>query len=85
MCEKTKPLKQGDACSICLLCAVPKRVPAINPNRAYLKSLAQGSAKKHFQSVEVDLREAHRRLLATEKDLQPVTYATAAKTHVYAC
>ncbi|KAL0041407.1 hypothetical protein WJX79_002332 [Trebouxia sp. C0005] len=65
--------------------AVPNRVPAINPNRAYLKSLAQGSAKKHFQSVEVDLREAHRRLLATEKDLQPVTYATAAKTHVYAC
>ncbi|KAL0042447.1 hypothetical protein WJX77_012691 [Trebouxia sp. C0004] len=65
--------------------AVPKRTPAINPNRAYLKSLAQGSAKKHFQSVEVDLREAHRRLLATEKDLQPVTYATAAKTHVYAC
>ena len=69
----------------CLLRAVPKRVPAINPNRAYLKSLAQGSAKKHFQSVEVDLREAHRRLLATEKDLQPVTYATASKTHVYAC
>lgn len=65
--------------------AGPKRIPAINPNRAYLKSLAQGSAKKHFQSVEVDLREAHRRLIATSKDLQPVTYAAAAKTHVYAC
>lgn len=64
------------------LCAGPKRVPAINPNRAYHRGLAQGSAKKHFQSVDVDLREAHRRLLATEKGLQPVTNATAANTHV---
>lgn len=70
---------------MCWLHAGPKRIPAINPNRAYLKSLAQGSAKKHFQSVEVDLREAHRRLIATSKDLQPVTYAAAAQTHVYAC
>ena len=66
-----------------VLCAGPQRIPAINPNRAYLKSLAQGSAKKHFQSVEVDLREAHRRLIATSKDLQPVTFAAAAKTHVF--
>lgn len=51
-------------------------IPAINPNRAYLKSLAQGSAKKHFQSVEVDLRESHRRLLATQAALQPVTYGS---------
>lgn len=72
-------------CSLYMVRAGPKRIPAINPNRAYLKSLAQGSAKKHFQSVEVDLREAHRRLIATSKDLQPVTYAAAARTHVYAC
>ena len=72
-------------CLLYMVCAGPKRIPVINPNRAYLKSLAQGSAKKHFQSVEVDLREAHRRLIATSRGLQPVTYAAAARTHVYAC
>ena len=58
-----------------VLHAGKQRIPAINPNRAYLKSLARGSAKKHFQSVEVDLRESHRRLLATQAALQPVTYS----------
>ena len=35
------------------------------------------------QRIEVDQREAHRRLIATSKDLQPVTFAAAAKTHVF--
>ena len=51
-----------------------ERRKAINPNYAFFLSLAAGNAKQKFETVESDLRDVHRFLTASERQLCPVSH-----------